>query len=126
MQIDGRSTVAALRTAVLEVAEGDTTAYAGQSGYPGTNPDDEAAAGFGDTYGEFELTPASGGGPGIVGVNVQHSSILDGYPFNCSYEWMVDCETQDLPRWRQAPHLPGGADGGRRRHQRGRRVPLDP
>ena len=38
VQIDGRSTVAALRAAVLEVADGDTTAYAGQSGYPSAKP----------------------------------------------------------------------------------------
>ena len=32
-----------------------------------------------------------------MGVNVQHSSILDGYPFNCTYEWMIDCEIHQLP-----------------------------
>ncbi|HWM05642.1 MAG TPA: hypothetical protein VNP92_25150 [Actinophytocola sp.] len=95
--IDGRSTAAALRAAVLAVTEGETTAYAGQSGFPVSNPDDEAADGMADTWAEFELTPASGGGPGVVSVNVQHSSILDGFPFDCSAEWMVDCQVQELP-----------------------------
>lgn len=100
VQIDGRSTVAALRAAVLEVADGDTTAYAGQSGFPIGETErrvGEDPAGLEDTYGEFELTPASGGGPGVVGVNVQHASVLDGFPFNCTYEWMIDCEIHQLP-----------------------------
>jgi len=84
--IDGRSTTAALRAAVLEVMDGDTTAYAGQ--------DDDG--GLEGTYGVFELTPASGGGPGVVGLNIQHASMLEGDPIKCRH-WMFDCTIQDLP-----------------------------
>ena len=108
VQIDGRSTVAALRAAVLEVADGDTTAYAGQSGFPIGETErrvGEDPAALEDTYGEFELTPASGGGPGMVGVNVQHASVLEGFPFNCTYEWMIDCEHPPAPGRRPGAHL---------------------
>jgi len=84
--IDGRSAAAALSAAVREIQDGEQTAYVGQGG---------GDTGVNETYAELELAPASGGGPGIVGVNVQPSSILDGFPFECT-EWMVDCRIREL------------------------------
>jgi hypothetical protein len=84
--IDGRSAAAALSAAVLEVQDGEQTAYVGQGG-----SDTQVK----ETYAELELAPTTGGGPGIVGVNVQPSSILDGFPFECT-EWMVDCQIREL------------------------------
>ncbi len=85
--IDGRAAAAALRAAVLDVVDGETTAYAGQGGH-GTP--------INETYAEFELTPATGGGGrGVVGVNVQPATILDGH-HGCT-QWMLDCTTRKLP-----------------------------
>ncbi len=84
--IDGRSAAAALSAAVLEVSDGEQTAYAGLGG--GNTEVNE-------TYAELELAPASGGGPGIVGINVQPSAILDGYPFVCT-AGMIDCRIREL------------------------------
>ena len=107
--IDGRSTAAALRAAVLDVAAGTTTAYAGLSGTD--TPANQ-------TYAELELTPGSGGGPGLVGIDVQPSSILDGFPFECT-EGMLDCTIQRLPggdrlRTYREPPVPTAAGDGLR------------
>lgn len=81
--LTGRGTVAALRAAVGELAQGTYGGYAGQEGH--------------DTYGELEFTPADASGVGVVGINVQHGSILDGSPFSCGESWMVDCTVRTLP-----------------------------
>lgn len=84
--IDGRSVTAALREAVLAVQPGQTTAYAGQ------NPSSVHT----ESYATFELTPASGGGAGPVGLNLQEATILDGN-FGCTYAFMLDCTSRELP-----------------------------
>ena len=84
--IDGRNVTAALREAVLAVQPGETTAYAGQ----------DPSSVHTESYGTFELTPASGGGAGPVGLNVQEATILDGN-FGCTYAFMLDCTSRELP-----------------------------
>jgi len=86
--IDGRSTAAALRAAVEDVVAGRSGAFAGQGG-SGPTPADE-------TYAELELTPADGSGPGVVGINVQHASILGRGPIVC-LGWMRECAVRELP-----------------------------
>ena len=70
-----------------------------------------------DTYGEFELTPASGGGPGVVGVNVQHCVRPRRLPVQLHLR--VDDRLRDPPAPGRRPgaHLHGraGADGRGRR-----------
>ncbi len=82
VRLTGRSTVAALRAAVGTTTAGTFGGYAGQADH--------------DTYGELVLTPADRTGVGVVGVNVQHGSILDGQAFDCSTTWMVDCQVRTL------------------------------
>jgi len=81
--LSGRSTAAALRAAVSELAQGTYGGFAGQEGH--------------DAYGELEFTPADGSGLGVVGINVQHGDMIDDSPFVCGKPWMVDCTVSTLP-----------------------------
>lgn len=86
--LTGRSTVAALRASIDEQSQGAYGGFAGQGGV--------AEQQSRDTYGEVEFTPSDGTGVGVVRVNVQDGSILDGSAFNCAQAWMVDCQVRTL------------------------------
>ncbi len=85
--LDGRSTAALLRATVDDVAGGAVDGFAGQ-GIPGD--------GSPDTYAELVLAPTGEVGSGLVGVNVQDVSIIDGDPRTC-LDFMTECTVMKLP-----------------------------
>ncbi len=89
--LTGRGTVAALRAAIEEQAQGTYSGFAGQGGQLHKGPH------FRATYGEVEFTPVDGTGVGVVGINVQDGSILDGMALDCTGASMVECQVKTLP-----------------------------
>lgn len=88
--ITGRATAAGLRDAVAALAEGEFTRFEGQGG-PQDPPE------IRDTYAGLEFVPADGSGVGVIGINVQPGSILDGQPFDCSLSWTEEqCHVRTL------------------------------
>lgn len=87
----GRTTTAALVAAVDEVTAGEASDYAGQDPLGGRGSGDR------DSYGEFLFAPDAGGAGGVVEVNVQDLSVLDGEPRTCDPTYMTDCHVSKLP-----------------------------
>ena len=83
----GRATVAGLRYAVGQIADGEFAGFRGQGG-------PESA--LRDTWGSLELTPADGTGVGVVDLNVQDGSILAGIPFDCGDGRLEQCQVTTL------------------------------
>lgn len=102
--LTGRSTAAALKAAVDEVADGTFSDFAGQDPFASKDGTFQSK----DTYAELRLTPA-GEGLGVVQVNVQDLAILDACSgpkatrtcaaprtYTCD-AWMRECRTKVLP-----------------------------
>ena len=93
----GRTTVAALYSAVTDLVPGAGSDFVGQG------PDGTGSVGQ-DTYGELAFSPADGSGAGRIGVNVQSAHILDDPQrgltavegFVC-LDWMDSCKVSELP-----------------------------
>lgn len=87
--LTGRSTVAALESAIKLVADGSFDRYAGQG--DATSPGDLG------TYGEVRFTPSDGSGFGMVGINVQDGQMIEDLgKFGCNDQFMLDCASRTL------------------------------